>query len=207
MSVETQWQAHPPSGIDASQFVLDWEKRQAICPQGKTRTSWSWLSRKSHPDLITIPFSTPDCRLCPRLCDGVQSTSKYPRRTLVIRLASRSMPHSKLHASSNGRKPSSRDMPCGQGLRRPFHKGCAPLTCAVLALWGCRKRMCNTWPSRRRSIWFALSTGLMATRSLLPAFRLLRGSTRRHEEFASSVVFVESLQVGAEDDGTRFSGM
>ncbi|HEU5376990.1 MAG TPA: hypothetical protein VFV38_16290 [Ktedonobacteraceae bacterium] len=31
VSVDTQWQAHTPSGIDASQFVLDWEKRQAIC--------------------------------------------------------------------------------------------------------------------------------------------------------------------------------
>jgi transposase len=85
VSVDTQWQVHTPSGIDASQFVLDWEQRQATCPQGKTSTSWSWLSRKSHPDLIKIQFSTTDCRLCPRLSDGVQSTSKYPRRTLVIR--------------------------------------------------------------------------------------------------------------------------
>lgn len=85
VSVDTQWQAHTPSGIDASQFVLDWENRQATCPQGKTSTSWSWLSRKSHPDLIKIQFSTTDCRLCPRLTDCVQSTSKYPRRTLVVR--------------------------------------------------------------------------------------------------------------------------
>jgi transposase len=85
VSVDTQWQAHSPSGIDASQFVLDWENRQAICPQEKTSTSWSWLSRKSHPDLIKIQFSTTDCRSCPRLSDCVQSTSKYPRRTLVIR--------------------------------------------------------------------------------------------------------------------------
>jgi transposase len=85
VSVDTQWQVHPPGGIDASQFVLDWENRQATCPQGKTSTSWSWLSRKSHPDLIKIQFSTTDCRSCPRWSDGVQSTSKYPRRSLVIR--------------------------------------------------------------------------------------------------------------------------
>ncbi|GAC1314033.1 MAG: IS1182-like element ISGvi6 family transposase [Ktedonobacteraceae bacterium] len=85
VSVDTQWQARTPSGIDASQFVLDWENRQAICPQEKTSTSWSWLSRKSHPDLIKIQFSTTDCRSCPRLSNCVQSTSKYPRRTLVIR--------------------------------------------------------------------------------------------------------------------------
>ena len=32
VSVDTQWQAHCPSGIDASQFVLDWEPQQATCP-------------------------------------------------------------------------------------------------------------------------------------------------------------------------------
>jgi transposase len=85
VSIDAQWQAHTPSGIDASQFILDWGNQQAICPQEKTSTSWSWLSRKSHPDLIKIQFSTTDCRSCPRLSDCVQSTSKYPRRTLVIR--------------------------------------------------------------------------------------------------------------------------
>jgi transposase len=85
VSVDTQWQAHTPDGIDASQFVLDWENRQATCPQGKKSTSWSWVSRKSHPNLIKIQFSTTDCPSCPRLCDCVQSTSKYPRRSLVIR--------------------------------------------------------------------------------------------------------------------------
>ena len=53
---DTQWQAHTPGGIDASQFILDWENRQATCPQGKTSTSWSWVSRKSHPDLIRDPI-------------------------------------------------------------------------------------------------------------------------------------------------------
>jgi transposase len=85
VSIDTQWQAHTPSGIDASQFNLDWENRLATCPEGKTSTSWSCLDRKNHPDLIKIQFSTTDCRSCPRLCDCVQSTSKYPRRTLVIR--------------------------------------------------------------------------------------------------------------------------
>lgn len=85
VSVDTQWQAHCPSGIDASQFVLDWQRQQAICPQGKTSRSWTRLSRKHHPDLIKIQFSTTDCGACPRLGDCVHSTSKYQRRTLTIR--------------------------------------------------------------------------------------------------------------------------
>jgi hypothetical protein len=187
VSVDTQWQAHQPSGSDASQFVLDWEKRQATCPQGKTSTSWSWLSRKNHPDQ-GLGSSFP-----PRIvgCARVFVTGFSQRaNTHAGRWSSDhrgSMPHFKLHASSSARKPSSRDMLFGQGLRPPFHKGCVPLTCAVLALWDQRKRMCSTSPSQRRSIWFALSIGLMATRSLLPAFRLLRGSTGQHEEFPNSV--------------------
>jgi hypothetical protein len=66
VSVDTQWQAHCPSGIDASQIVLDWERKRATCPQGKTSSSWTSLSRKHHPDLIKIQFSTTDCASCPR---------------------------------------------------------------------------------------------------------------------------------------------
>ena len=32
VSSDTQWQARTPSGIDAGQFVLDWEHQQATCP-------------------------------------------------------------------------------------------------------------------------------------------------------------------------------
>ena len=85
VSIDTQWQARTPSGIDASQFVLDWEHQQATCPQGKTSTKWTWLSRKRHPNLIKIQFSTTDCRACPRLGDCVHSTTKYQRRTLTVR--------------------------------------------------------------------------------------------------------------------------
>jgi transposase len=85
ISVDTQWQARTPSGIDASQFVLDWERRQATCPQGKMSTGWTSLNRKRHPDLIKIQFSVTDCRACPRLSDCVHSTTKYQRRTLTIR--------------------------------------------------------------------------------------------------------------------------
>lgn len=85
VSVDTQWQAHCPSGIDASQFVLDWERQRATCPQGNTSSSWTPISRKHHPDLIKIQFSTMDCGPCPRRCDCVRSTTKYQRRTLTIR--------------------------------------------------------------------------------------------------------------------------
>lgn len=100
----------------------------------------------------------------------------------------RNMLRSRLHVSFSGRKSSSRDMLFGQELSLPFHKGCAPLICAVLAMWGGRKRICSTWPPRQRSISFVLLTGLMTIRSRPPEFLLLSGFTRQPGEFASSVV-------------------
>jgi hypothetical protein len=38
-AVDTQWQAHCPSGIDAGQCVLNREHQRATCPQGKTSRS------------------------------------------------------------------------------------------------------------------------------------------------------------------------
>jgi hypothetical protein len=35
VSVDTQWQAHCTTGIDASQFVLDWEHHQATSHKEK----------------------------------------------------------------------------------------------------------------------------------------------------------------------------
>ena len=37
VSVDTQWQARTTSGIDASQFALDWEHRQATCTASEKR--------------------------------------------------------------------------------------------------------------------------------------------------------------------------
>jgi transposase len=49
-SVDTQWQAHCPSGIDASQFLLDWEHQRATCPQAHVMRNeihicLEWLDR------------------------------------------------------------------------------------------------------------------------------------------------------------------
>jgi transposase len=84
-AVDTQWQAHTIQGIDASQFLLDWEHQQATCPEGHTSRSWTSISNKRHSDLIKIQFSITDCGSCPRRCDCVHSTNKYQRRTLTIR--------------------------------------------------------------------------------------------------------------------------
>lgn len=36
-----RWQANTDQGIDASQFLIDWEHKHAACPQGRTSSSWT----------------------------------------------------------------------------------------------------------------------------------------------------------------------
>ena len=39
--VDVKWQANTDQGIDASPFVIDWEQKQATCPEGHTSLSWT----------------------------------------------------------------------------------------------------------------------------------------------------------------------
>ena len=176
-------------------FVLDWENRQATCPQGKTSTSWSWLSRKSHPDRdLGSNFPPPIAERARVLSIAfIRRANTHAERSSSGHKPS--TPRFKPHDNDSVPKPSDKDIRCGLGLRPPFRKGCGPLTCADLGMWACQKRIYSTWPLLPRSIWFALSTGLMTTHLLLPAFQLLRGSTRQLEEFASSVDLKESRKL------------
>ncbi len=37
--VDGKWQANTEQGIDASQFVIDWERQQVICPRSESAVS------------------------------------------------------------------------------------------------------------------------------------------------------------------------
>jgi transposase len=41
---DVKWQANTDNGIDASQFTIDWSRKQATCPQGHTSVSWTPFS-------------------------------------------------------------------------------------------------------------------------------------------------------------------
>jgi len=82
---DVKWQATTDQGIDASQFVIDWERKQATCPQGQTSVSWTpTLDTRQH-EVIKRRFSTKDCQVCPALSLCTSSTSRAPRRLLSVR--------------------------------------------------------------------------------------------------------------------------
>jgi len=65
---DSNWQAQADQGFAASQFHIDWERQQAICPAGCTSQGWTPVlepraNKKPHVK-VRITFATRDCRPC-----------------------------------------------------------------------------------------------------------------------------------------------
>src|SRR5260370_12704668 len=82
---DVKWQANTEQGIDASQFLIDWERQQAICPEGHSRISWTPAIDHRTNEVIKIKFFTNDCGRCPRQVHCIRSAKTYKRRTITIR--------------------------------------------------------------------------------------------------------------------------
>jgi transposase len=52
-------------GYDLSAFVLDWEAKQACCPQGQTSVKWTPGRDVSGDPVVRIRFDRATCRVCP----------------------------------------------------------------------------------------------------------------------------------------------
>lgn len=65
VSQNNQWQAKAGEGYDLASFSIDWQKRQATCPQGNTSVKWTpRTDQHGHPK-VAIRFGLHDCRACP----------------------------------------------------------------------------------------------------------------------------------------------
>ena len=78
-----KWQASLSPGFDVSQFAIDWQAKQARCPEGHTSHSWTPAIDDGHNEVIKIKFSPKECRDCPSCAKCTRSAP--PRRTLTIR--------------------------------------------------------------------------------------------------------------------------
>jgi transposase len=60
------WQAQQHTGYATSQFLFDWQAKQATCPQGQTSLTWTERTdRRSGRAIIAVQFATATCRQCP----------------------------------------------------------------------------------------------------------------------------------------------
>ena len=76
------WQSKAGNGFAAAQFVIDWDARQATCPQGQQSVVWMERTDRHGQATTQITFSKPICAACARRADCTRSATA-PRALLV----------------------------------------------------------------------------------------------------------------------------
>jgi transposase len=131
-----KWQANTEHGIDVSQFRIDWEHHQAMCPEGHTSSGWTPALDNRKNEVINIRFSTTDCRGTPRLASCTSSQSATPRRFITVRPQEQ---HEARHSARLREQTPTFAKPYAQreGIEATISaSACAPLACVVRALLG-----------------------------------------------------------------------
>ncbi len=77
------WQARAGQGFDHAGFPIDWQAKQATCPQGKSSRKWTLKQDRTVPEVIRIQFGKQDCLACP--CRSQCTTAISNPRQLVVR--------------------------------------------------------------------------------------------------------------------------
>ena len=80
MLLDHSTQARAGAGYDQASFTIDFDARQATCPQGVTSSSWS-PARQHNTDTIVVTWPATTCKPCP----AKTSCTKGSRRHLSIR--------------------------------------------------------------------------------------------------------------------------
>jgi transposase len=77
------WQARAGQGFDHTGFTIDWQAKQATCPQGKISRKWTLKQDRTVSGVIRIQFGKQDCLACP--CRSQCTTASSNPRQLVVR--------------------------------------------------------------------------------------------------------------------------
>ena len=93
---DNSWQARL-GGYDSKIFTIDWQRQQAVCPQGNTSCSWSLAHTPSQRPVVKIKFRQVDCAACSTL--ALCTKNRETRRTITV-LA----PQSLFEAQQNARE-------------------------------------------------------------------------------------------------------
>lgn len=82
---DPSWQGQAVGGYDISHFTIDWEAKQATCPQGKQSFTWKSGHQQKHHDVVKVRFAKRDCfdcavlALCNRGKKEPRSLTSYPQ--------------------------------------------------------------------------------------------------------------------------------
>jgi len=80
----SSWQSRE-GGIDATQFEVDWDNRQVICPAGKRSVDWleCQLKERNPRRVVKVKFRRKDCINCENRARCVRSEIGAPRQLLL----------------------------------------------------------------------------------------------------------------------------
>ena len=62
---DTKWQARQGQGFAAACFVMDWDAKNVLCPQGKRSVPWKERMDHLGHDVIAMAFGWADGKQCP----------------------------------------------------------------------------------------------------------------------------------------------
>lgn len=91
------WQAKEAKGFALSDFIIDWDNRKAICPNGKISGSWADGVAPYGMQVAYIHFRKSDCSICPNLSDCTSTKSKRRTITVNARLFQEALEESRLY--------------------------------------------------------------------------------------------------------------
>jgi hypothetical protein len=94
MLADTSPQARAGAGFDRTAFAIDFDNRQATCPQGHASSHWNPVSQRG-TDTIVITFAKGTCGSCPvraqctTSASGRRQLTVHPRQVHEAQLAAR----------------------------------------------------------------------------------------------------------------------
>ena len=102
--LDPSWQAKSEAAYDRYQFEVDWERRQVLCPQGRSSHAWRELTERGE-SYIQVVFRREECLACSArsLCTRSKGTER--RLRLQPRTQYESLKEARQrHASKEGQR-------------------------------------------------------------------------------------------------------
>jgi transposase len=133
--VNPTWQTKVEGGYGIDRFEIDWEHKQARCPQGKLSSAWSHQTDHAGMPYVSVMFRKTDCAACPArpLCTRAEHRARHlklqPRAEYAALKAARERLTTKegrrLHARRAGIEGTLSQGVRAFGLRRSRYRGLA----------------------------------------------------------------------------------
>jgi transposase len=113
-----RWQQEQGTGFAIGCFTIDWERHKALCPEGKTSSSWKPGVDGRGPEVITVGFAKADCHPCPSRSQCTKAKIQHR----ILNLKPQELHQALQQARRRQKKTLSRSTNSGRAWREPSRK-------------------------------------------------------------------------------------